>query len=230
MRIQVQGREGRGVELFQPSGSESSWPNPPRDLNDPASWRDLRFVANMKALAGDSRIKTGSAGAHDAGSGTLPRGVSARIQLDDGRLEAGIPSQPTFRDEIFEFKGTAGEARLRQALTDTIRWSFETDASTVVIEVVRLADGAVKRLVLKPSSAPHGLFISNLPAGNLPADAHHALSDQEMAALHFGSYYELLLIDPAERPLPRLWHPPVERKATGIMGTMMCPPAMFSRN
>ena len=57
-----------------------------------------------------------------------------------------------------------------------------------------------------------------------------SLSDEEMGALHFGAYYELLMREPAERPLPRLWRPPVARKATGLSGTILCPPAMFSRH
>ena len=230
VRIKAQGRERGGVELFQPPNATSSWPDPPDNFNDPASWRDLRFVANMRALAGDARIDATLVGADHAGAGGLPRGVAARIHLDAGRLEAGIPSQAIFRHDVFEFRGAGTEPGLRQALTDTVRWSLETDASAVVIEIVPLAGGTVKRLVLAPNARPHDLFISNLPAENVPGHAHHALSDEEMGALHFGAYYELLMRKPAERPLPRLWFPPVERKATGLSGTILCPPAMFSRH
>ncbi len=230
VRIRVEGREGAGVALFQPLGGESSWPEPPRDVNDPASWRDIRFVANMKSLAGDGRVETAPSTAEGGLAETLPRGVAARIHLDAGRLEAGMPSRPTFRHEVFEFRGAAGESRLRQALTDTFRWSLDADVSTVVIEIVPLAGGAPKRLVLTPNATPHSLFISNLPAENQLADAHHAMSDEDMGALHFGAYYALLMRQPSDRPLPRPWVAPVAGRATGLGGTIFCPPAMFSRN
>jgi hypothetical protein len=153
--------------------------------------------------------------------------VDARVRLDRGRLESAIPSQRIFRDLTFEFSGGGTEPKLRQALTDAVRWSLETDAAAVVIEIVPLDGGPVKRLVLAPSATAHDLFISNLPAENVPGNAHHAMSEEEMAGLHFGAYYQLLMHEPAQRPVPRRWLAPEAPKATGNMGTTLCPPARF---
>jgi hypothetical protein len=183
----------------------------------------------MRALAGDGRIDPALV-EQGSTSDSLPHAVAARIHLDAGRLEAGIPSQGAHRSDVFEFRGAAREPRLRQALTDTIRWSLESDASAVVIEIIPVAGGPVKRLVLKPSPTPHSVFVSNLPAENTPTHAHHAVSEEEMAALHFGAYYELLRNKPADRPLPRTWSSVLPRAATGMMHGPFCPPAVFQRD
>src|SRR5262245_17733011 len=57
VRIRAQGEEATGLRFFRPSEDETSWPQPPRNIDDPASWRDIRFVADMSALVGDGRIK-----------------------------------------------------------------------------------------------------------------------------------------------------------------------------
>jgi len=228
--IRVQGAEEAGLQLFRPSDGTSSWPEPPKNVHDPGSWRDLRYLADMGALAGDGRIDPALVETDGATGSSLPPAVAARIHLDVGRLEAGIPSLGTSSDAVFEFRDGAQAPRLRQALTDTIRWSLESDAAAVVIEIVPVAGGPVKRLVLKPSATPHSLFVSNLPAEAASAHAHHAVSDEEMAALHFGAYYELLRNKPTERPLPRLRGEPLPRKGTGLMGGTFCPPAVFPLN
>ena len=230
VRIRVQGEEAAGLQLFRPSAGTSSWPEPPKNVHDPGSWRDLRYLADMGALAADGRIDPALVETDEASGGSLPRAVAARIHLDGGRLEAGIPSLGTFGDAVFEFRDGAKAPRLRQALTDTLRWSLESDATAVVIEITSVAGGSVKRLVLRPSATPHSLFVSNLPAENTGAHAHQAFSEEEMAALHFGAYYELLRSKPTERPLPRLWVAPRPRGGTGMMGRVFCPPAVFPRS
>jgi len=229
IRIKVQGREGQGVELYRPPTGTSSWPRPPADVGDPAAWRDLRFVPDMKALVGDGRIDPALVATDVETPTILPQRVAARVHLDGGRLEAVVPSQKIFRDSIFEFSAAGREPKLRQAVSDAVRWSLETDAPTVVIEIVPLAGGPVKRLVLAPDASAHELFISNLPAEDVHANAHHARSEEELAALHFGAYYALLMHEPAERPMPRRWRGPDARAATGNVGTTMCPPGRFSR-
>jgi len=180
----------------------------------------------MNALANDGRIDPALIGdGSDAAS--LPHALAARFQLSGGRFEAAIPSQETYRDDVFEFRAPGGVPRLRQALTDTIQWSLESDSAAVVIEIAPVAGGPVKRLVLARSAVPHRVFVSNLPAHNDHAHGHVAPSDQDLAALHFGVYYELLKHKPAERPLPRLWVAKAERRATGLMGRIFCPPVTF---
>ncbi len=227
VRILVQGGSGGGLRAFDAAAGTSSWPAPPPRPNDPAAWRDLRFVADMKPLAGDGQIDPALVSAdNDAG---LPSAVASRIYLDTGLLEAGIPSHPAHRDDVFEFDDASGQPRLRQALTDSLRWSLDTDAAAVVIEIRPVAGGPAKRLVLKPSTSRHDVFVSNLPMENAPHDGRHAMSIEEMAALHFGAYYKLLHQQPADQPLPRVWVPPAGR-GVGLAGPVMCPPAQFTRN
>lgn len=221
--IRVPGSEGSGLRLFGSEDGGSSWPDPPRAANDSASWRDVRYLADMTSIVGDGRINpellTNVAG-------TLPRGIAARIHLDSGLVEAGLPSREEYRDDVFEFAAGDSRAALRQALTDTIRWSLETRADVVVIEIARLSGGLVRRLVLKPREAEHQAFVGNLPAHDPQAHDQHAISDETSAALHFGAYYLLLREPPESRPLPRLLSP-ATRRGTGIMSGPFCPPARF---
>jgi len=230
VRIRAQGGEGSGLQFFRPSKDETSWPEPPRDVHDPAAWRDLRFVPSMTALVGDGRIDPALMGTDDSVHGRLPGSVAARIHLDAGLLQGAIPSQQSYRDEVFEFKSDGSDRTLRQALTDTIQWTLQTEASAVVIEITPMRGGQAKRLLLAPSATPHRLYVSNLPAENSSdAMAHHAMSDEEMSTLRFGAYYTLLLTEPRDRPSPELWHPVGGRKATGLIRPVVCSPAMFSR-
>jgi hypothetical protein len=159
----------------------------------------------------------------------MPRSVAARIHLDAGLLEGAIPSQETYRDDVFEFRGNGSRPSLRQALTDTIQWTLQTEAVAIVIDITPVGGGPAKRLLLAPSATPHRLFISNLPAENPShADVHQAMSDEEMGALHFGAYYKLLLNEPVDKPLPQQWRPRHGQKGAGFLRPAFCPPAMFS--
>lgn len=228
VRIRMQGREGTGLELYTPADGETAWPQPPRDSNDPASWRDLRFVASMKALTGDGRIDPALVATRQDPATTLPRAVATRIYLDTGRLEAGIPSQELHRGEVFEFRGSGGP-RLRQALTDSIRWNIEADTAALIVEIVPVAGAPVKRLVFTPGATPYSVFVSNLPAENTAHDAHQGKGSEQMAALHFGAYYKLLMNQPKDQPLPWLLRPE-QRKATGLGRPAFCGAVLFSRN
>ena len=220
VRIRVQGDDRTGVDLSSPSGRESSWPEPPRDANDPEAWRDLRFVADMRALAGDGRIDPSLIAGIEADGQKLPRALAARFHLSGGRLDAAIPSQATYRDEVFEFRAAGSAPRLRQALTDTLSWTFESDAPAVVIEIIPVAGGPARRLVLAGSTLPHRVFVSNLPAANTHGHAHTSQTEAQLAALHFGIYYELLKVKPSVRPLPLPWMTR-PRPATGVMGPFL---------
>ena len=229
VHVRAQGGAGSGVQFFRPSKDETSWPEPPRDVRNPASWRDLRFLANMKALVGDGRIDPALTGEGNSGLDRLPRPVAARVHLDAGLLQGAIPSQETYREDLFEFRG-AGKPALRQALTDTMEWTLQTGAAAVIIEITPVAGGETKRLLLAPSAAPHRLYVSNLPSENsVHTETHHAMTDEEMTAVHFAAYYKLLLNEPADQPLPQLWRPSSVRKGTGLVRPVMCPVAMFSR-
>jgi hypothetical protein len=225
VRILVQGGNAGGLHALEvPAGS--SWPAPPQDPNDPDAWRDLRFVADMKPLAGDGQVDPALVSAQNATR--LPGAVAAKIYLEGGTLEAGIPSETAYRDDIFEFQGAAGQPKLRQALTDTVMWNMNTEG-TVVIEIRPVGGAPAKRLVLKPNATRHDVFVSNLPIENTVHDSRHAMSLEEMAAVHFGVYYKLLRHQPADQPLPRVWVPPATR-GLGVGGTAICPPARFTRN
>jgi hypothetical protein len=228
VRIRAQGIERSGLHLFKPSKATTSWPAPPRNPNDPAAWRDLRFVADMGTLAGDGRIDPALLGSSDASPAVLPRSVAARIHLDSGLLEAAMPSQSIHREDVFEFRSVGSDRTLRQALTDTVQWTLKADTGAIVIDIIPSGGGPTKRLLLAPSAVPHRLFISNLPAENTAhSDALHAMSDEQMGALHFGAYYKLLLDPPAVMLLPTPAGDP--RKGAGMIRTQFCPAARFSR-
>ncbi len=227
VRIRAQGASGTGLQLFRPSMDDASWPAAPRNVDDPASWRDLRFVPDMKALVGDGRIDPTLVGSIDSVATRLPRSVAARVYLDGGLLEGGMPSQETFRDRMFEFRSEGSEGNARQALTDTVRWTLQTDAAAIVIDITPVSGGPAKRLLLAANARPHRLFISNLPTEN-PSHAHSAMSDDEMSAVHFAAYYKLLLNEPLNKPMPQIWRPR-NRKGVGFVESGFCPGALFTR-
>jgi hypothetical protein len=225
VRIRVQGAEATGVRFFQPSAGQSAWPQPPRDPDDAAAWRDIRYVANMKDIVPDARIDPAL-----IADGPLPRAAAARIRLDSGLVQGAIPSQKTYRADLFHFTGNAAQTGKRQALTDTIQWTLHADATAVVIEIVPAQGGPAKRLLLAPSARPHRVFVSNLPVDtSAHEDEHAAMSDGARAALHFGAYYKLLMNEPADPPRPALSPASSDRKGAGLMRPFFCPPAVFSR-
>jgi hypothetical protein len=229
IRIRAQGGEENGLRLFRPAKGETSWPEPPRDVNDPSAWRDLRFVPHMEAVVGDGRIDPALLSGGDA---LLPRSVAARIHLDAGLLEGAIPTEPKHRDDVFEFRSEGSEHSLRQALTDTVQWTLDTDAAAVAIDIIPVGGGRPRRLLLSPSAEPHRLQVSNLPVEDTQdpphADAHGAMT-MDMTAFHFGAYYELLLNEPTDKPLPTPWYPRNGQKGSGGVRPASCGPAVFSR-
>ncbi|HUL76012.1 MAG TPA: hypothetical protein VL691_02015 [Vicinamibacteria bacterium] len=226
VRIRVQEGKTEGPAAARPHAA-SSWPEPPRDLDNPDAWRDLRFVPNMSRIVGDGRIDPALV-APVGLSNRLPGAVSARIHLEGGRLEAGMPTQHGHRADVFEFRGRGEAPKLRQAMTDVVRWGLETDAGAVVIEISPVDGGPARRLVLAPSATPHTLFVSNLPTENVVGGAHHAINDLHMGALHFGAYYKLLKNEPADEPVPTLASG--ARRGAGLMYPRICTPALFSRD
>jgi len=229
VRIRVQGREPTGLEVYHAPAGSSSWPEPPRNASDPASWRDLRFVVSMDALTGDGRIDPALLATSGEVAGNRPRGVSARIHLDSGRVEAGMPSQEIHRDDVYEFRSVGHETRVRQALTDSLRFSLEAESGAVVVEIVPMSGGSPSRLVFGQGSRTHSLFVSNLPAENVPHEAHHAMSEEEMGVLHFGAYYKLLLNEPVDQPLPVLEASRAAGRGAGLRARPMCSGAVFRR-
>ncbi len=140
-----------------------------------------------------------------------------------------MPSQETYREDLFEFR-TRSEQSHRQPLTDTVQWTLRTKAAAVIIDITPAAGGQVKHLLFAPSATPHRIFVSNLPSENpFDADAHHAMNDEDMSAAHFGAFYKLLMNEPVNKPLPELWRPVTDRKGAGMLRPVYCPPAMFSR-
>ena len=182
----------------------------------------------MSALVGDGRIDPTLTAMDGQIARGLPRSVAARIHLDSGLLQASMPSHRAYRNDLFEFKSNGSTPVPRQPLTDTIEWTLHSDAGAVVIEIIPVDGGATKRLLLAPTAVPHRLSISNLPAENRSAGpAHHAMSEEEMGALHFGAYYKLLMNEPVDKPLPEVWRD--HRRGAGLADSTMCPPAMFTR-
>ena len=227
VRIRVQGREAGGVSLYRPPAGASAWPEPPRRPTDADGWRDLRFIPSMKALTGDGRIDPALIAVDGSPLARLPRGVAARVVLDTGRLEAGPPTEDLHRGEVFEFRSAGMVPALRQAMTDTVRWSLDADATAVIVEIAPVAGGAVKRLVFNPSGASYDLFVSNLPTEDGFPDSPHVHAHETAAVVHFGAYYELLMHRPSNRPLPWIWTAPTERRGAGRGRPSFCGPALF---
>jgi hypothetical protein len=227
VRIRAQGDEPRGLQLFQPAKGETTWPEAPRDANDAAAWRDLRFVPSMKTLAGDGRINPALIGGGNPAPGRLPGSVAARVYLDAGLLQGALPSQEAYREDLFEFRGTASERPVRQAVTDTVEWSLQTDGAAVVIDLVPVAGGEVKRLLLAPSAVRHRVFVSNLPAEN--STHSHPTNGEDMRGLHFGAYYALLMEPATQMLLPTLASGEDSRKGVSAIRPEPCHLAMFSR-
>lgn len=225
VRIRAQGEGGTGLQLFRPSGGAKPWPGTPRDVNDSTSWRDLRFVPSMKDLVGDGRIAPSLIDSEDTGK--LPASVATRIHLDSGLLEAAIPSHEAFRSQVFELKALGSDRPARQALTDTVRWTLQTEAAAIIIDITPVGGGETKRLLLAPSKTTHRAYVSNLPVEN-PSHAHSALSDAELGAVHFGAYYTLLMNEPADKPVPTVAATSNGRKGTGFVHSGFCPPALFT--
>lgn len=228
VRIRVQGSEATGLQLFEAARGETTWPEPPRNADDPASWRDLRFVPEMRVITGDGRIDPALLAGDPLAPGPLPASVAARIRLEAGLIAGGLPSHEANRGDQFVFRASGSEASLRQAMTDTLEWSLETGAVAVVIEIVPVTGGTPRRLLLAESAQPHRLFVSNLPSENTPHDLH-AVSDEQMSALHFGVYYRMLMNEQVKWYLPELWYAPQSAKGTGFLRPMTCPPARFTR-
>jgi hypothetical protein len=156
--------------------------------------------------------------------------VAARVFLDAGLVQGTIPSQPSYREDQYEFKGAVSQPGLRQALTDTMLWTLRTDAAAIIIEITPVAGGEPRRLLLGPSATPHRFYVSNLPSENTAhAEVHSTALDGGMTALHFAAYYKLLLNEPTSQPLPELWQPSGAQKGAGMVRPMVCPPAVFNR-
>jgi hypothetical protein len=185
----------------------------------------------MTRRADEGRVRSTLIAATDGSPGSFPRGVAGRVVLDRGRAEAGLPTLEAYRGEVFEFRGARAGPRLRQAITDTIRWDLEADEGPIVVEIVPVSGGDVKRLVFRSGATPRRAFVSNLPSDNGAGDAHHRhpASDDDVAALHFGAYYELLEHPPADRPLPRVYSAAPARKGTGLMRPLICTPVWFEQ-
>jgi hypothetical protein len=220
-----------GLRLNRPEGPEAVPVGLPRDVNDPQEWRDLRYVAQMERICGTGRIADAI-----ANQAEVPPVVAGRLRLAEGVLEGAIPSQEDYRGVVFKFAGGHGRPAVSQPLTDTVSWKLSTESvalgNYVTIDIVPLRGGTVREartLLIAQRGRPCRLSISNLPAEN-PSDAntHHAMSDQEMSALHFGAYYKLLLNEPVDKPLPELWHQRMGHKGAGLGRPSFCPPAMFS--
>lgn len=228
--------DGVGVNAGRDDGPISL----PADPDDPEAWRDLRYVADMKRICGSGDITRGLTSLESspgtAGTALVPEVIMGRIRFSGGVLEGAIPSWEESRRVVYQFSKGEGRPAVSQPLTDTIRWSLDLDAAVsgnyLTLDLVPMrGDSArgTRALMLAQRGRPCRLAISNLPADDLSA-THHAISDEDMGALHFGAYYELLMHEPADRPLPREWRGQDPRRATGIRGTIFCPPAMFSRD
>lgn len=230
VRVRVPGRRPSKLEQYQPADGTSSWPEPPRVVNDARSWRDIRFVPSLNLLVDDARLRPALVSSIE--ETVLPDGIAGRVVLEGGSVEAGLPSEEAYRSQVLEFRGAGGTSRLRQAVTDTLRWNLERDDGPIVVEVIPVSGGPVKRLVFAAAATPRRVFVSNLPSDNGSGHAGHAHAglDERLAAPHFDAYYALLEERPADPPVPRVSAAPTGRRGTGLMRPLICTPIRFDRN
>jgi hypothetical protein len=230
VRVRIPGHTPSSPELYRPGDDASSWPNPPRRVDDARAWRDIRFIPRMRVLAAGSWIRPSLLASPDDTPAVLPRGVAGRVVIDGGRVEGGLPSDRAYRGQVFEFRGARGEPRLRQAMTDTVHWNVASQDGPITVEIIPLSGGPVRRLVFAPSASPHRLFVSNLPADNRAGHGAHAgvATDTALTALHFGAYYELLERPPADRPIPTLARVAATTRP-GMARPLICSPVLFDQ-
>jgi len=237
--LQVVVRDAGGAEITGgvtlSEGSDSAPLSIPTHPDDPESWRDLRYVANMQRICGDGEIARGLSSLDSplsGGTASVAELVSGRIRFSGGALGGALPSREEHRLVEYRFSHRDGSI-LTQPLTDTIRWSVTHDAggNYLALDLVPLRRNgkATRSLMLPQRGRACRVAISNLPTENPDGQAHHAMSMDEMAALHFGAYYKLLHHQPADQPVPQLIVPR-ERRATGAWVGPVCPPAMFTQN
>jgi len=165
----------------------------------------------------------------------VPEVVAGRLRLSGGVLEGAIPSREEHRRVVYQFAKGESRPAISQPLTDTIRWGVALEAGDgnyLTLDLVPLrgdSSRGTRTLMLSQLGRPCRVAISNLPVHDPQAHDQHAMNDEAFAALHFGAYYELLKVKPAVRPLPLLWMTR-PRPATGVMGPLLCPPALFGRD
>ncbi len=233
VRIRVQrDTETAGLRLSMPPAGASSWPAPPRDANDPAAWRDVRFLADMKALAGDGRIDPSLVDETRQRRAAFRSAVAARIHLDAGLVEAGIPSQ-TLTATTSSSSGAPSEPpKLRQALTDTMRWSLEHGRGAIVVDRDRPRDGASPVEAARAHADVRRateLFVSNLPAEN-GVSRRSSRGDERRD----GGAPLRRLLQAARRPPRRTgrcrgWAPPRRARGSRNDGHDLLPPGAFTR-
>jgi hypothetical protein len=229
----------RGLRLNRPDGVDVSPIGLPKDVDDPQEWRDLRYIIEMEKLCGQGRVANALLSQDPGpdervGQSEVPQVVAARLRLAEGVLEGAIPSRETYRGVMYKFPPAGNRPAFSQPVTDTVCWRLST-ASTmgnyVAIDIVPLRERSglkSRTLMIAQRGRPCRLSISNLPAENRSSGhAHHAMSDEEMGALHFGAYYKLLMNEPLDTPLPEVWRD--RRRGVGLSASVLCPPAMFTR-
>jgi hypothetical protein len=226
-----------GLRAYRSEDATSGSVKVPQDVNDPQQWRDLRYVLHMGRVCGESRVEPAllSNGEDRIAPLNVPPIVAARVRLAEGILEGEIPSLEDYRGVMFKFAATQSRPAFSQPVTDTVCWTLPTVSALgnyVAIDVVPLREGRAREartLLVSQRGRPCRLSISNLPAENPShSDTHAALGAEQMVALHFGAYYNLLLNRPTDRPLPS---PDLmsARTGTGFIRPAHCSPAMFTR-
>lgn len=208
----------------------------PRDVDDPEAWRDLRYVAEMARICGQGLID-GGLSSLEAAPGSIERAqvppiVRGRIRFAGGTLEGAIPSQELSRNVVYGF-AQPGREDYSQPLTDTVRWRLALDPASIgnylAVDLVPLRGDRndTRTLIVSAKGRSCRLSVSNLPtATGAHAPSRHAMSDDEMSALHFGVFYKLLRERPASTPLPV---PIKAARRIGVAGIRPahCPPALF---
>jgi hypothetical protein len=175
----------------------------------------------MATLTGDGRIDPALVAPLDR-SGGLPSSVSTRIQLDGGSIEAGVPSDETYRHDWFEFRGSGQQAPAGTDRHDPVEPRCG-EADAVVIEITPVSGGPGRQLVFKPRIARHQIFISNMPVEVMVLRLTMRWASKRWRHAP-GAYYKLLK-NPLRTNRSRGSGSGPQPRRGGRRGPVACPPA-----
>ncbi|MBY0493814.1 MAG: hypothetical protein K2Y23_06330 [Cyanobacteria bacterium] len=152
----------------------------PRTIED---WRDVKWIADMKSLAGTSEIRPSVMTAADLSSA----GLNARVTLSAGTIEAVRPPEPFNRSEVrfLVLKGLTAGQPMQQAVTQSLLYTPSKAQSFAI--VLRGSDGTVRRIELRATGEKTPISISNHTTMDTMMDG-----EMPREGVHFFAYYDLL--------------------------------------
>jgi len=151
----------------------------------PEEWRDVKWIVDMKALAGSSEIRSTLMTATDLRGSAL----SARVALGAGTIEATRPPEPFSQSEVrfLVLRGLTPARPVQQAVTQKLLYT--PDAAESLAIVLHPSDRSAPRTIeLKASADEIPISVSNhttmntLVNGEMPQQGVHSLAFYDLLA------------------------------------------------